>query len=111
MLKFLSECLLNLKPAAGLCVRPAAGLCVRPVVEGGYCPRLKVGIAAGGRGDGLSRLSALTRRCHPAVKLYINLKTRKISGFNFQIFNLKIPDWAPYGSPDCLPDGAAVPRL
>lgn len=27
------------------------GLCVRPVVEGGYCPRLKVGIAAGGRRD------------------------------------------------------------
>lgn len=27
------------------------GLCVRPVVEGGYCPRLKVGIAAGGGGD------------------------------------------------------------
>ena len=42
------------------------GLCVRPVVEGGYCPRLKVGICAGGegisgflaKGEGISRLLA-----------------------------------------------------
>lgn len=42
------------------------GLCVRPVGEGGYCPRLKVGIGPGGegisglsaKGEGISRLLA-----------------------------------------------------
>lgn len=91
----MSECLLNLKPATGLCVRPAAGLCVRPVVEGGYCPRLKVGIAAGGEGifkafgggqmgfqgfqrgeRGISRLSALTRQCHPGLNFQVKFENR-----------------------------------
>lgn len=41
---------------------------------GRILPRLKVGIAAGE--GGISRLSALTRRCHPGLNFHVKSENR-----------------------------------
>lgn len=68
MLKFLSECLLNLKPATGLFVRPVGGLCVRPVGEGGYSRGLRSGsppLQPSGQSAGWHRRAAAASRGQP----------------------------------------------